>query len=175
MTTSVDPRAARRVVVGRIVGVHGVHGWVRIESWTEPRLQVFRYQPWWLKNRAGETKIEGAAGREQGKGIVACLPGIGDRDQAASLIGSDIEIPRSALPAPRADEVYWADLEGCEVVTIDGVALGRISHLVETGANDVLVVRDGARERWIPYVRDDYVRAIDLDAGRVTVDWDPDF
>jgi 16S rRNA processing protein RimM len=175
LTEPVDPRAARRVLVGRIAGVYGVKGWVRIESWTEPRTRIFRYQPWWLRAGSGETKIDGAEGREQGKGLVACLPGIDDREQAASLIGCDIEVPRSALPAPRAGEVYWADLEGCEVVTVDGVALGRISHLVETGANDVLVVRDGARERLIPYVRDEYVTEVDLDAGRVTVDWDPEF
>lgn len=175
MTGTLDARASRRVLVGRIVGVYGVRGWVRIESWTEPRMRIFDYRPWWLKSGSGERRIDGAAGREQGRGLVARLPGVGDRDQAAGLVGSDIGIARSALPAPGEGEVYWADLEGCEVVTIDGVALGRVSHLVATGANDVLVVRDGVRERLIPHVRDEYVTEIDLVAGRITVDWDPEF
>ena len=165
----------RLILVGRIVGLLGVAGEVKLESYTEPRMQIFSYQPWLLHSPAGDLEISGCRGREQGKGMVATLPGISDRDRAASLVGSEIKVRRSALPEPRPDEYYWTDLEGLEVVTVEGVALGRISHLLATGANDVMVVRDGERERLLPFVLDDYVKAVDFETGRVTVDWDPEF
>lgn len=167
--------ADRLILVGRVVGLHGVAGEVKLESFTEPRLQIFRYQPWLLKNGAGEREIRGSRGRTQGKGLVAKLPGADDRDAAARFVGSEVWISRSLLPKPKPGEFYWADLEGLEVVTTEGVALGRISHLLATGANDVLVVRDAERERLLPFVLGDCVKAVDPDAGRVTVDWDPEF
>ena len=121
-----------------------------------------------------ERTLEPLEGRAQGKGLVVRLPGIDEREQAQALIGAEIFIPRSALPPPAADEFYWADLEGLEVATVDGVLLGRVSHLFATGANDVIVVR-GERERLLPFLRPDVVKAIDFDARRITVDWDPEF
>ena len=165
----------RLILVGRIVGLHGVAGEVKLESYTEPRTRIFRYQPWLLSSATGDREISGCRGREQGKGMVATLPDVVDRDRAASLVGCEIKVRRSALPEPRPDEYYWTDLEGLEVITIDGVALGRISHLLATGANDVMVVRDGERERLLPFVLEDYVKTVDFEAGRVTVDWDPEF
>ena len=162
------------MTVGRIVGVHGVGGWVKIESFTEPRLRIFAYRPWRLKQAESEIEIESAQGHEQGKGMVAKLPGCDDREAAVAVIGAEIRIPRSALPKPKRGEFYWADLEGLEVVTVDGVPLGKVSHLFATGANDVLVVR-GERERLIPYVTGQFVKKVDLDGGRITVDWDVDF
>ena len=163
------------VLVGKVVGLSGVHGEVKLESYTEPRTQIFSYQPWLLKSASGESEISGCRGRAQGKGIVATLPEIGDRDQAARLIGSEIWVRRSALPKSKRGEYYWADLEGLEVVTVEGALLGRVSHLIATGANDVLVVTDGKRERLIPFVLDDYVKHVDFDTARITVDWDPEF
>jgi 16S rRNA processing protein RimM len=165
----------RHLLLGRIVGLFGVDGWLKVESYTEPRTRIFKYRPWLLRSAAGDRELEGAKGRAQGKGIVASLPGIADRDAAAALVGTEIWIPRSALPKPKPGEYYWADLEGLDVVTIDGRPLGTVSHLFATGANDVLVVRDGDRERMIPFVPGQFVQAVDLDARRLTVDWDPDF
>jgi 16S rRNA processing protein RimM len=165
----------RHLLLGRIVGLFGVDGCVKVESYTEPRTRIFKYRPWLLRSAAGERELDGAKGRAQGKGIVASLPGIADRDAAAALVGTEIWIPRSALPKPKPGEYYWADLEGLDVVTIDGRPLGTVSHLFATGANDVLVVRDGDRERMIPFVPGQFVQAVDLDARRLTVDWDPDF
>jgi 16S rRNA processing protein RimM len=166
--------ADRLLTVGRIVGVHGVGGWVKIESFTEPRLRIFAYRPWRLKQAESEIEIESAQGHEQGKGMVAKLPGCDDREAAVAVVGAEIRIPRSALPKPKRGEFYWADLEGLEVVTVDGASLGKVSHLFATGANDVLVVR-GERERLIPYVTGQFVKKVDLDGGRITVDWDVDF
>lgn len=175
-----EAAAGRRILIGRIVGLYGVQGWVKLESWTEPRLRIFDYQPWLLGAAPGGTpevnsQVSGVKGRSQGKGLVAQLPGIDDREKAAALIGSDIHVEREQLPPAAKDEYYWVDLEGLEVVTTEGVALGRVTHLFATGANDVVVVRDESRERLIPFVQGSYVRSVDLSAGRMVVDWDPEF
>ena len=166
----------RRVPLGRIVGVHGLLGAVRLESWTDPRVQIFAYQPWWLVGSDGNTvMLDGVKGRTQGKGLIGLLPGVGDRDAAAAWVGCEIQVSRAALPATAAGEYYWTDLEELEVVTAAGVALGRVSHLIATGANDVLVVRDGERERLLPFILGGCVQTVDLDSGCITVDWDPEF
>src|SRR5262249_1882882 len=122
-----------------------------------------------------ETEIAGARGREHGKGLIAALPQVEDRDAAMALVGAEIWVRRSALPRAKRGEYYWVDLEGLDVVCADGVGLGKVSHLFSTGANDVLVVRDGERERLIPFVLGQFVQDVDLDSARITVDWDPDF
>ena len=166
--------ADRLLTVGRIVGIHGVDGWVKLESWTEPRLRIFSYRPWRVSLSGSEFEVATAQGHEQGKGMVAKLPGCDDRDAAAKLIGATIRVSRSALPKPKRGEYYWTDLEGLAVVTVEGVDLGKVSHLFATGANDVLVVC-GERERLIPFVTGQFVKEVDLKAGRITVDWDADF
>lgn len=163
------------VLLGKIVGVHGLRGELKLESYTEPRMQIFGYQPWLMRSKAGDRSVEGARGREQGKGMVAELPGVDDRDAAAALAGVEIWVARSAMPQAKPGEYYWSDLEGTEVVTVEGVSLGRVSHLIATGANDVLVVRDDERERLIPFLVGQFVTSVDLGANRLTVDWDPEF
>jgi len=165
------PRSdARLVVLGRVAGVYGVHGWVRVFSETEPRENILSYSPWLV----GGVTREVVEGRRHGKGLVARLAGFDDRDQAAALVGREIAVRREQLPPARPDELYWADLEGLAVETRDGVSLGRVSHLFDTGANDVMVVK-GERERLIPFVWGDVVEDVDLAAGKIRVDWDPDF
>ncbi|MEP6512108.1 MAG: ribosome maturation factor RimM [Dokdonella sp.] len=163
------------VLLGKIVGVFGLRGELKLESYTEPRVQIFRYQPWLLRSASGDKSIDQCRGRTQGKGLVAELPGVLDRDAAAALVGAEIWVARSAMPQAKPGEYYWSDLEGVEVVTGDGVSLGRVSHLIATGANDVLVVRDAKRERLIPFLLGQFVTRVDLDADRIEVDWDPDF
>lgn len=166
--------AGRRVLMGRVVGVFGVRGWLKIESYSEPRDRLFSYRPW-LMGRGGVLReVVPAELREQGKNVVVRLPGCDTVEQAQSLLGEEIWVPRASLPAPAAGEYYWVDLEGLAVVTSDGVALGRISHMIATGANDVMVVR-GDRERLLPFTPGHAVQSVDLAAGRVVVDWDPDF
>jgi 16S rRNA processing protein RimM len=169
------PASDKRVLLGKIVGLFGVDGWVKVESYTEPRAQIFKYGPWFVTRPGGEVEIAGAQGRTQGKGLIATLPDVGDREAAAALIGAEIWVRRSALPRSRRGEYYWVDLEGADVVTTQGMPLGKVSHMFATGANDVMVVRDGERERMIPFVLKQFVLEVDLNAGRITVDWDPDF
>ena len=169
-----DP-AQKLVLLGRVTGAFGVRGDVKLESWTEPRARIFGYQPWILRDANGaERGMQGARGRDTGKHVVATLPGIEDRDAAEALRGTEILVPRQAMPPAAPGEYYWIDLEGLRVVTVEGVPLGEVSHLLSTGANDVMVVR-GERERLLPFVQPDYVKAVDFETGTVTVDWDPEF
>ncbi|MDR2013153.1 MAG: ribosome maturation factor RimM [Rhodanobacter sp.] len=163
------------VLLGKIVGVHGVRGELRLESYTEPRTQIFHYRPWLLRFAHGERSIDSCRGRAHGKGLVAELPGIANRDAAAALAGAEIWVKRSVLPAPKPGEYYWSDLEGLEVVNLEGVSLGQVSHLLATGANDVLVVRSAERERLIPFLIGRFVTAVNMDMGRLVVDWDAEF
>lgn len=168
--------SARRVPVGRIVGVFGVQGEVKLESWTEPRERIFDYQPWQLQAAPGEVvEVQSVKGRRQGKGLVAHWPDMDDRDSASAFIGCDILVTREQLPEPAKGEFYWADMEGMQVVTEAGEMLGRVSHVVATGANDVLVVRGEDRERLVPFVKEKFIKEVDMEAGRIVVDWDPDF
>lgn len=162
------------VVLGEVVGAHGVRGDVRVHSDTRPRENILDYPVWTLVLKGERRDYAVRNSRRQGKGLVATLEGISDRDSAMALRGCEIRVPRARLPTPEPGEYYWADLEGLEVVTAAGVQLGVVTGLLETGANDVLVV-SGDRERLIPYVPDRHVLAVDLAAGRMQVDWDPEF
>jgi 16S rRNA processing protein RimM len=164
----------RRIVLGRISGVFGVQGWVKVFSETEPRDQIIGFNPILLgrEGRWQEARIE--AGRSHGKGVIMKIEGCDDRDAAAALMGTEIAVLRHQLPPLPEGEHYWADLVGLEVRTLDGIALGVVEGLLHTGANDVLVVQ-GDRERLIPYVAGDVVREVDLETGVLRVDWDPEF
>ena len=164
----------RRLLLGELVGVHGLQGWLKLRSHTDPIDAILGYQPWLLRQRGSERMLSGVRGRMQGKALVVRLPGVDTREAAEALLGSEVWIDRDALPPPAPGEYYWADLEGLEVVTVAGQPLGSVAHLLATGANDVLVVR-GERERLIPFVQPDVVTAVDLAARRITVDWDPEF
>ena len=180
----VQARADRLITLGRISGVYGVKGWVKVHSETQPRENILKYSPWQVLLRGEWQDIKVLAGRRHGKTVVANLAGIDDRDAAEAMRGAEISIRRSQLPPPAEGEFYWADLEGLAVRTTEGVDLGTISHLVETGSNDVLVVRESAsggqggkkrQERLVPFIREQVIKAIDFDAGIMTVDWDPEF
>jgi 16S rRNA processing protein RimM len=161
------------VILGRVSGLFGVRGWVKVFSHTSPRTNILEHKSWYLLTAGGREKVRLKAGRAHGKGIVVQLEGFDDRDRAAELLGTDIAVPRDRLPPAGAGEFYWTDLEGLRVQTLKGEELGRIDHLIETGANDVMVVK-GERERLIPFI-DQVISEVDLDGGLVTVDWDPDF
>ena len=164
--------AQKEIALGYISAVHGIKGWVKINSWTRPMEAILQYQPWLLgEDRKPVTIVDG---RKQGKGIAALLPGFEDREQAVSLVGLQIFVGRDQLPETDEDEYYWSDLEGLEVKTTNGELLGRVERLMETGANDVLVIR-GNREHLVPFIQGQYVTRVDLEDGTIEVDWDPEF
>jgi 16S rRNA processing protein RimM len=149
-----------------------VRGWIKVFSYTRPREAILSYRPWLIEREGGWREFDVLDGRVHGRGIVAQLKGCTDRDATAALIGAEIAIPLAQLPKAGANEYYWAELEGLRVVNKIGVELGRVTHLFETGANDVMAVR-GERERLIPFARA-VIRRIDRDAGVIHVDWDAD-
>lgn len=166
--------SARRIPVGRISGVFGIRGWVRVFSYTEPRDNVLQYSPWLVMLPDGPRPFAVRDGHAHGAGVVAALAGVDTREAAATLIGCEFEVERAALGEPAAGQFYWADLEGLAVVTRAGAPLGTVRRLFATGANDVLEVV-GARRHLVPFVPGRVVLDVDLPGRTVVVDWDPDW
>ncbi|WP_340121030.1 ribosome maturation factor RimM [Methylobacter svalbardensis] len=164
----------QHISVGKISGVFGIKGWVKVFSFTDPRENILTYSPWLLKKDDETKTVSIVDGQLQGKTIVAQLTGVNDRNQAEDLMGWDIFITQDQLPKAAKDEYYWSDLIGLHVETVDGVQLGRVDSLLETGANDVIIVQ-GERERVIPFLQGQTIINVDLVAGRIIVDWDPEF
>lgn len=162
------------MVLGKVAGPFGVRGWVKLLSFTEPRAQILEYQPWQLRREGEWRECRLAEGRPHGKGVIARLEGITDRDQALALMGAEIGVWREQLGTAKPGEYYWADLTGLEVRLEDGRVLGAVTGLMATGSNDVLVVQ-GERERLIPFIRGQVIKDVDLEARVIRVDWDPDF
>ena len=159
------------IPLGYIAGVHGVRGWVRVHSYTEPREQVVAYRRWILRRNGERSDAEVTTGQAHGKSVIAKLAGVDDRDAAADLIGAEILMPRSGLPECGPREYYWADLAGMQVLDQAGNLLGEVDHLIETGAHDVLVLT-GSPQRLIPFVLDSIVTDVDLEHRTITVTWD---
>lgn len=167
------------VVMGRIAVPYGVHGWVKVQTFTEALDSLLDYPVWWLgsANKLGaqeqwrECKVEEC--KTHTNTLVAKLAGCSDRDMALALKGKQIAVPRSALPEPGKNEYYWSDLIGLEVQNLQQVEFGRVEDVFATGSNDVLVVQ-GERERLIPFTGQT-VQEVDLAARRMLVDWDAEF
>ena len=169
-TSSISGEA---VILGRISGLFGVNGWVKVFSYTEPRQAILDYGDWLLRRDGCWAAAPVAEGREHGKSIVVRLEGIADRDAAAAYVGADIGVDRDQLPEQEKGSYYWADLEGLQVVHRDGSTLGKVAYMLATGANDVMVVR-GEREILIPFVPETVIVDVDLAAGVINVDWEWD-
>lgn len=165
---------SRRVVLGKVSGLHGVVGWIKVYSETSPREAIFKYQPWYVGDDANCRVVRVVNGRKQGKTLVAQLEGIDERDQARQLIDQIISVDREQLPDLPEGEYYWIDLEGLNVVSEQGFAFGKVEKIFTTGSNDVVVVK-GDKEYLIPYVSGQYIKSVSLEEGQMVVDWDPDF
>jgi 16S rRNA processing protein RimM len=168
--------AKASMLVGRIGGAYGIKGWVRVKSFTDPQDSIFAYAPWQL-HRPLDGKLQRMGelleGKPHGKGLIVRLEGVTDRDEAESLRGLEIRVDRARLPRLEAGQFYWSDLEGLKVQDQNGNELGCVDHLLDTGANDVLVIQ-GKDRHLIPFVYGDTVTAVDLDAGCITVVWEAD-
>ena len=145
---------------------------MKVRSYTEPMNAVLQYQPWTLDEDSSAVKV--LASKLQPKGVIVKLEGIDAIEQARTLIGKTISVPRSQLTDLPDNEYYWADLIGLQVINLEGVELGQVRSLMATGANDVLVVA-GEQETLVPFVMEQYIKTVDLPGGKITVDWDPDF
>lgn len=146
---------------------------MKVFSYTEPREAVLQYKGLLLGRNGEWQSIKVAEGQRHGKTVILHLEGFDDRDQAAALIGTEIGAMRSDLPEPEDGHYYWLDLIGLKVVNRDGTELGTIKDMLETGANDVMVVA-GEQERLIPFIKGKIVINVDLNEKQVDVDWEWD-
>lgn len=167
------------VVLGKIVSVHGIRGAVKVYSFTDPMVNILDYHQWILRKGDEQKTTKLLSGRLQGKVLVAELENLTDREEARKLAEFEICVAKSELPTLTNDEYYWYQLHGLHVINQQGLLLGAVDHLLETGANDVLVVKPciesiDDRERLLPYI-DQCVLAVDLAAKKLQVDWDAEF
>jgi 16S rRNA processing protein RimM len=159
------------VIVGKIASTYGVQGWLKVVSYTESTYDIAEYTPWYVEESGSFKPIDVTEVREYGKGIIVKFAGYDNPEKAKLLTGKKIGILRSQLPALDKDEYYWSDLEGLTVINQNGVNLGQIVYLIETGSNDVLVVK-GETEHAIPYLPNDVIISIDLANKIMRVDWE---
>lgn len=165
---------SKSLTLGRVSGAFGVRGWLKIQSYTDPPDNIVGYGVWTLRLGTLERDFAVETGQAHGPSVVAKLAGIDDRDRALDWRGAEVVVARERLPALPPGEYYWADLEGLEVRTPDGIVLGTVDHLLATGGNDVLVVT-GERERLVPFVLGAVIKSVDREAGVVVADWSPDY
>lgn len=170
----------KQAVVGKITSVYGIKGWVKVMSYTEPMENLLNYRAVSLEQQGVRRDAVLETGKFHGKGLIVKFKGYDDPESARLLCGSLITVDVEQFPSLGEGEYYWHQLEGLRVITRDGAELGRVDHLLETGANDVLVVRATAssidqRERLIPYLPEQVILEVDLAAGIMRVDWDPEF
>ena len=163
------------IIVGRIVGVHGIRGQVKVYSDCRPRESLFQYRQFTAR-QAGRPDIplQLLRGQHSGKSMVASFAGIHDRDQALALGGYTLYISRAQLPATQEGEYYWADLVGLTVYNWQNELIGTVSSLMETGAHDILVVDGEHGRKLIPFV-DHYIDNVDLEQGSIIADWGLDY
>jgi 16S rRNA processing protein RimM len=159
--------------MGRIIAPFGIKGWVKVQPNTAATRSLLAYRTWWVENEDGWRECAVTEAKVQGSGVVASLNGCDDRDAAAALKGKAVAVPRSALPRTQSGEYYWADLIGLAVTNEGAQDLGRVAAMLQTGANDVLVVQ-GERERLIPFIAT-VIREVNPEAGTIRVDWDADY
>ncbi len=168
------------IVMGRVIGPHGIKGWLNVKVFTETPDSLLDYSTWWLKTPAGWQECKVAEAEWRNTGLVARFEGHGDRTAVETLKGFEVGVPRTALPPLEEGEYYWADLIGLQVINTRSEPLGTIAGLTQTGANDVLVVHDKKDassenvERLIPYI-ESVVVSVDLANRRLVVDWDLDY
>lgn len=174
----------RLVTLGRVAGVFGVRGWLRVQSFTRPIDNLLDYAVWELREGRAPGRYQLVSGRVQGNALIVQLAGadgvpIEDRDRALALVGAEMAVARSALPEPEDGQVYWVDLIGCQVLNEQQLLLGHVVDMISNGAQDVMVLRDDAVdpavERMIPLVRGPIVKSVDLAQRRIIADWQPDY
>jgi 16S rRNA processing protein RimM len=167
------------LLMGKIVAVYGIQGWVKVQSFTQPMGNLLRYQPWQLqRNGQPLPSVKVRQSRPHGNVLVAQLEGVDDRNQASSWVGVEIYLARSQLPRPTSGQHYWFDLVGCGVFSPDDQPLGSVLEVLNNGAHDILRLDSSNPDgevRMIPYIKDRFVLSIDIDQRRIVADWYPDY
>ena len=169
------------IVVGKLGASYGIRGWLKIFSYTEEAESIFAYSPWFIQVRGQWQRFELEDWKRHNKGYVAKLKGLDQREDAQMLTNAEIAVGTESLPALSDEEFYWRELFGMDVVNAKGYHLGTVTDMLETGSNDVLVVKAnlkdafGKKERLIPFLEEQVIKTIDRTAQRIEVDWDPGF
>ncbi|QPR28106.1 ribosome maturation factor RimM [Edwardsiella hoshinae] len=181
MSTQNKPSIDKAVILGKLGSAYGIRGWLRVFSSTEDAERIFDYQPWFIQQGGNWVAVELESWRNHNQDLVIKIKGIDDRDAANALVNREIAVDESQLPVLEEGDYYWKDLMGCQVVTVAGYELGKVTAMMETGSNDVLVVtanlKDafGIKERLIPFLDGQVIKKVDLTAKCIEVDWDPGF
>ena len=162
------------VILGHISGLFGVRGWVKIHSDTSPRENILSYKEWMLSQNGIGKSVRIRQGKRQGKGGIVQLEGFEDRTAAEVLIGAEISIQMDQLKPLEVNEYYWSDLMGCQVMNQQQESLGEVVTMMETGANDVMVVKRQGSEQLIPFI-EPWLLDVDIEKQCITVDWEADF
>ncbi|MEZ9230614.1 ribosome maturation factor RimM [Vibrio amylolyticus] len=170
-----------KIVMGKFGATYGIRGWLKVFSYTDNAESIFDYSPWFIKQKGEWVEYKVESWKRHNKAMVAKLAGLEVREEAHLLTNFEIAINPASLPELSEDEFYWRELFGMQVVTDKGYDLGKVSDVLETGSNDVLVVKAnlkdafGQKERLIPFLEEQVVKKVDREAQRIEVDWDPGF
>jgi 16S rRNA processing protein RimM len=162
----------KKIYLGKITGVHGIKGWLKIQSFSSPPENILNYPLWIINNQGEEDFYSIEQGRKQNNKIVVKLENINDRNTAESLINSNIQILRSDLPKLSNENYYWSDLVGLSVLNSEEKLIGKIESLIETGANDVMVIITLKDERiLIPFVMHEIIKEVNVELNYIKIDW----
>ena len=161
----------KKIYLGKISGVHGIKGWLKIHSFSSPPENILNYPKWIINNQGEEDFYSIEKGRKQNNKIVVKLEKIDDRNTAESLINSKIQILRSDLPKLSNENYYWSDLVGLNVLNSEEKVIGKIESLIETGANDVMVIITLKDERiLIPFVMHEIIKEVNVELNYIKID-----
>ncbi len=160
------------VVIGRFGAPHGIRGDIRVHSFTDPLLQIMKYQPWQVSLRGQLVPVEITRHQQHNDQLIVHIKGYDDRDLVRCFTNLEISVPRASLPETKGNEHYWHDLIGLTVVNTQGEEMGVVTAIFATGSNDVIVVDKEGKESYIPYL-DHVVLNIDHNQRRMQVDWEP--
>ncbi|WP_333608314.1 ribosome maturation factor RimM [Arsukibacterium sp.] len=169
------------VVLGKFGAVYGINGWLKVNSYTDIPEGIFDYTPWQVKFQGNWQPMQIASWKRHSNSLIAKLSDINDRDLAQQYVNAEIAVAAAALPSLDDGEFYWKDLMGLSVINVAGYHLGQVTDLMETGSNDVLVVKAnrtdafGKGERLIPFLTDTVIKEVNMAQQQILVDWDPAF
>lgn len=172
---------ANPLVLGKFGAAYGIRGWLKVFSSTENADSIFDYQPWCIQQAGKWQQLEIESWRHHNQDLIVKINMVDDRDAAAQLTNVEITVNATDLPTLDNGDYYWKDLMGCKVINLQGYEMGKVIDLMETGSNDVLVVKAnlkdafGAKERLIPFLNEQVIKKVDLATSSIEVDWDPGF
>ena len=165
-------KSDKKILVGKISNPHGIKGWVKVISFTDPIENILSYKQWIISDKETERTYYLEDSRVQGNKIVIKLENVNDRNDADLLKNLQIQVNRSDLPELDQNSYYWEDLVDFNVIDIKGNHVGKVDSLFRTGSNDVLVIIDETKERLlVPFIMEEVIKYVDLAKELISIDW----